>query len=121
VVFPALALAAPPRGSNLFIAGDGFSLEQALADAQLQRTPFDPPNYKILVTGEEAERLAADRADPEVVDLVREAQQSGASIYVCSKDLKRLGLDPGELLPGVAAVPPAPPPDQKTASVCAAD
>ena len=28
------ALAGAPRGQNLFIAGDGFTLDQALADAQ---------------------------------------------------------------------------------------
>jgi hypothetical protein len=33
------AVAGAPRGQNLFIAGDGFTLDQALADAQKERTP----------------------------------------------------------------------------------
>src|SRR4030095_5551387 len=46
-VFPSLvlalglstALAGAPRGQNLFIAGDGFTLDQAMAEAEAQRTP----------------------------------------------------------------------------------
>lgn len=131
------ALAAAPLGPNLFIAGDGFTLEQAIGDAQAQRTPLDPPDYKILVIGSEAQRLVAARATPEVIRLVRKARESGASIFVCGKDLKALGLRPEDLLPGVVAVrgfipydssriedwerklPRAP--DRKTMSVCAAD
>jgi predicted peroxiredoxin len=125
VVLPPLvlsiALAAAPLGPNLFIAGDGFTLEQALADAQAQRTPLDPPNYKILVTGDEVQRLVARRTTPDVAELVHKAQESGASIFVCGKDLKALGLQSEDLLPGVAAVPPAPAPDRKSMSVCAFD
>jgi intracellular sulfur oxidation DsrE/DsrF family protein len=132
-----IAFAAAPVGQNLFIAGDGFTLEQAIADAQAQRTPLDRPNYKILVTGNEAQRLLAARATPDVVDLVRKAQASGGSVFVCGKDLKALGARPDDLLPGVVAVrgyipydssriedwerklPRAP--DRKSMAVCAVD
>jgi len=131
------ALAAAPVGPNLFIAGDGFTLEQALADAAAQRTAQDPPGYKILVTGDEVRRLVTARATPDVTDLVRKARESGAAVLVCGKDLKALGLGPADLLPGVVAVrgyipydsskiedwerklPRAP--DRKSMAVCAVD
>ena len=136
-LFLSTALAAAPVGPNLFIAGDGFTLEQALADAAAQRTAQDPPGYKILVTGDEVRRLEAAQATPDVVDLVAKARQSGASVFVCGKDLKPLGLKPDDLLPGVVAVrgyipydeskiedwerrlPRAP--DRKSLAVCAED
>ena len=132
-----LALAAAPLGPNLFVAGDGFTLEQAIADAQAQRTEQDPPRYKILVTGDEVRRLEAAQATPDVTDLLAKARQSGASVFVCGKDLKALGLGPADLLPGVVAVrgyipydsskiedwerrlPRAP--DRKSLAVCAED
>ncbi|HYR35545.1 MAG TPA: hypothetical protein VEQ87_14730 [Burkholderiales bacterium] len=132
----ALALAAAPLGPNLFVAGDGFTLEQAMADAQAQRTPEDPPP-KILVTGDQAARLAAARATPDTIELIRRARRGGAGIYVCGKDLKAHGLRPGDLVPGVIAVrgyvsgdpsraedwerrlPPAP--DRKSMAICASD
>jgi hypothetical protein len=124
-------------GPNLFIAGDGFTLEQAIADAAAQRTEQDPPNYKILVTGSEARRVVAAGATRDVIDLIGKARQSGASVFVCGKDLKALGLRPEALLPGVFAVrgyipydssriedwerklPRAP--DRKSLAVCSSD
>jgi intracellular sulfur oxidation DsrE/DsrF family protein len=124
-------------GPNLFIAGDGFTLEQAIADAQNQRTEQDPKTWKLLVVGDEVRRLTRQAATPEVRDLVRKAQQSGAYVFVCGKDLKALGLREPDLLPGVAAVrgfipydpariedwerklPRAP--DAKSMAICSAD
>jgi len=103
------ALAAGPRGQNLFIAGDGFTLDQAIADAQKERTPQDSPRWR----------------------------KSGGTLFVCSKDLKALGLRPAAMLSGVVAVrgylpydaskvedwerklPRAP--DAKSVAVCSAD
>jgi hypothetical protein len=131
------ALAAGPRGQNLFIAGDGFTLGQALADAQKERTPQDSPRYRILATGEEVRRLMGVGAAPDGYDLLVRARKSGGTFFVCSKDLKALGLRPGDMLPGVVAVrgylpydaskvedwerklPRAP--DAKSVAVCSAD
>jgi hypothetical protein len=130
------ALAAP-RGQNLFIAGDGFTLDQAIVDAQAQRTPLDSPRYRILATGEEVRRLMAVGAAPDGTELLAKARLSGGTVFVCSRDLKLRGLKPGDLLPGVVAVrgylpydpskvedwerrlPRAP--DAKSLAVCAAD
>jgi len=131
------ALAAGPRGQNLFIAGDGFTLDQAIADAQKERTPHDSPRYRILATGEEVRRLMGIGAAPDGHDLLVSARKSGGMFFVCSKDLKALGLRPGDMLPGVVAVrgylpydaskiedwerrlPRAP--DAKSVAVCSAD
>src|ERR1044071_8085982 len=64
------ALAAGPRGQTLFIAGDGFTLDQAIADAQKERTPQDSPRYRILATGEEVRRLMGVGAAPDGHDLL---------------------------------------------------
>jgi len=131
------ALAAGPRGQNLFIAGDGFTLDQALADAQKERTPQDSPRYRILATGEEVRRLMGVGAAPDGYDVLARARKSGGTIFVCGKDLKALGLRPEDMIPGVVAVrgylpydsskvedwerrlPRAP--DAKSLAVCAAD
>ena len=131
------ALAAGPRGQNLFIAGDGFTLDQALADAQKERTPQDSPRYRILATGEEVRRLMGVGAAPDGYDLLVRARKSGGTFFVCSKDLKALGLRPEDMIPGVVAVrgylpydsskiedwerklPRAP--DAKSIAVCSAD
>ena len=131
------ALAGAPRGQNLFIAGDGFTLDQALADAQKERTPQDSPRYRILATGEEVRRLMGVGAAPDGHDLLVRARKSGGTFFVCGKDLKALGLRPEDMLPGVVAVrgylpydaskiedwerrlPRAP--DAKSVAVCSAD
>jgi len=130
-------VAAAPRGENLFIAGDGFTVEQAIGDAQAQRTPLDSPRYRILVTGEQVRRLLAVGAAPDGNELLLKARRSGGTVLVCSKDLKALGLKPADVLPGVVAVrgylpydpskvddwertlPRAP--DAKSLAVCAGD
>ena len=61
----ATPVAAAPRGQNLFIAGDGFTLEQAMGDAEAQRTPLDSPRYRILATGEQVRRLMGVGAAPD--------------------------------------------------------
>ncbi|HET7364594.1 MAG TPA: hypothetical protein VFJ70_13590 [Burkholderiales bacterium] len=96
----AAALHAAPLGPNLYIAGDGFTLEQAAADAQREGATA----YKILVTGAEARRLIAARATRETTDLLRLARASGARIFVCAKDVKALGVTPRDLVKGVTTV-----------------
>jgi predicted peroxiredoxin len=126
-----------PLGPNLYIAGDGFTIEQALGDATTQRTPLDAPTWKLLVTGDQAQRLIAGRVSADTLAVLRKAQASGARIFVCSKDLKALGVTPQDLVRGVIAVrgyigsrasaiapwewrlPRAP--DRKSLSVCAQD
>ncbi|MBS0337890.1 MAG: hypothetical protein JSS40_13960 [Proteobacteria bacterium] len=105
VVLAAAAQAAPARlpGDNLFIAGDGFSLEQAISDVAAQRTAGDPP-ARILVIGAEARRLKKGDASYTVRDLVASSRRAGTAFYVCGKDMRAAGLVAKDLLPGVRAV-----------------
>jgi hypothetical protein len=130
-------VAAAPHGQNLFIAGDGFTLDQAMADAEAQRTPQDSPRYRILATGEQVRRLMGVGASPDGYDVLARARKTGGTIFVCGKDLKALGLRPEDMIPGVVAVrgylpydasktedwerklPRAP--DAKSLAVCASD
>src|SRR5438067_5460685 len=94
LTFASATAAAPafaaPIGPNLFIADNAFTIERAVADAAAQRTPQDPPTWKLLVTDSEAQRLLASRATPATTDAIRKARASGATVFVCSKDLKAL-------------------------------
>jgi hypothetical protein len=96
----ASAHAAAPLGPNLYIAGDGFTLEQALADARREGATA----YKILVTGAEAQRLIASRATPDTTELLRQARAGGGRVFVCAKDVKAAGVMPRDLLRGVIVV-----------------
>jgi len=107
----ALSLSAVPSssyarlfGPDLFVAGDGFTLEQAVSDAARQHTSQDAPAYKLLVVGSEIQRIKTSTESSDVRDLLQQAAQRGASIYVCAKDLKALGLKPADLVPSVRAV-----------------
>jgi|SRR5579859_3005886 len=103
LTFASAAMAAP-LGPNLFIADDAFTIERAVADAATQRTPQDPPTWKLLVADKQAVRLLASRATPATTDIIRTARASGAVVFVCAKDLKALNATPRDLIPGVHAV-----------------
>lgn len=91
-------------GPNLFVAGDGFTLEKAVSDAANQHTSQDAPAYKLLVVGSEIQRIETSAESSDAHDLLQQAAQHGASIFVCVKDLKALGLQPADLVPNVRAV-----------------
>ena len=99
----AQAAVARMPGDNLFIAGDGFSIEQAVADVAAQRTAGDPP-ARILVIGAEAKRLKKGEASYTVRDSVAAARRGGAVFYICGKDMRASGLAAKDLIPGVRAV-----------------
>ena len=98
------APASPPLGPNLFIADNAFTIEQAIADAAAQRTPDDGPTWKLLVADREAARLIAAQATPATLEALGRARASGATVYVCAKDLKALNVTPRDLVQGVHAV-----------------
>ena len=100
----ASAAAAAPLGPNLFVADNAFTIERAVADEVAQRTPEDPPAWKLLVADNEARRLLASNATPATVDIIRKARALGATVYVCAKDLKALNATPRDLIAGVHAV-----------------
>lgn len=103
-VFLTSAAVAAPMGPNLFIADNAFTIEQAVADAAAQRTPQDGPTWKLLVADRGAARLIASGASSSTLGVIQKARSSGATVYVCAKDLKALNATPRDLVPGVHAV-----------------
>jgi len=103
LTFASTAMAAP-IGPNLFIADNVFTIEKAVADAAAQRTPQDPPTWKLLVTDREAQRVLASRVTPATTEIIRKARASGATVVICAKDLKALNATPRDLIPGIHAV-----------------
>jgi hypothetical protein len=91
---------AAPLGPKLYIAGDGFTLEQAVGDAAREGAAA----YKVLVTGSEAPRLIASRASRGTLDVVRKVRADGGRIFVCAKDVRAASVTPRELIKGVIAV-----------------
>jgi len=105
-LLPSPSPAARPRlfGPNLFIAGDGFTLEQAVADAAAQHTDQDLPGYKLLVVGSELPRVTRARATPDTSRLLDQVRRSSGVVYACARDVKAMGLGPADLLSGVRIV-----------------
>lgn len=99
----AQAAGARMPGENLFIAGDGFSIEQAVADVAAQRTKGDPP-ARILVIGAETRRLKKADASYTLLDAIASTKRAGTVFYVCGKDMRAAGLLAKDLIPGVRAV-----------------
>jgi hypothetical protein len=95
---------ASPLGPNLYIADGQFTMEQALADAMAQRTPDDPPTWKMLVTDREAPRLIAAGASAATLGVMQKARAASGIVYVCAKDLKAINATPRDLIQGVHAV-----------------
>ena len=89
---------------DLFIAGDGFSLKEAFADARKQRSAVDSPNFQVLVVEPEVKRLVRGGATQRSITQIRAARRSGAVVSVCQKDLTSLRLKAADLMPGVQTV-----------------
>lgn len=119
------------RGDNVFIAGDGFSIEQAVADAAAQRRAGDPP-ARIVVLGAETKRLKKGEAGYSVLDAVSAGRRQGAGFYLCARDMRAAGMAAKDVIPGVQVVrgwseaPPQPQeeqfrmaPERRMRSLCA--
>ena len=102
---PTAALAQAQGG--LYIAGSGFSFEQA-ATQGIAKNPNGrrffiltlPPNTEAVAQG--APKRAAEARD--------KATARGAVLLVCQRDIDNGAIDPTRLVPGVVAVRGFPPP-----------
>lgn len=87
-------------GGSVFVAGDAFSLEQAFADATLEKLG-GAGSFTIVATQREAAKLTEKGAKPNVKTAVRQFQQAGGRFYLCDRDLAAAKLAPKDVLPGV--------------------
>lgn len=88
--------------SALYIAGERFSLEQAIADATLESLgPDGASPFTVVAIGPESRKLTFKGTRPNVRDAVRRMQQSGGLFFVCERDVKQAGWARKDLLPGV--------------------
>jgi intracellular sulfur oxidation DsrE/DsrF family protein len=92
----------PTGGGALYIAGDGFSLEQAVADGI--RENGGKTEFRVLVLGAEISKLGFHGATREVTSVIGEATRNLGRFYVCERDMKRQSFSPSDFLPGVEVV-----------------
>ena len=86
----------------IYIAGDRFSLEQAIADATLENVgPDGSSPFVVVATGSESRKLTVKGTKRNIRDAVRRMQRAGGAFYVCERDVKQAGLSKKDLLPGV--------------------
>jgi hypothetical protein len=91
---------APANGNAFYVAGNKFTLEQAFADATLDKlSGRGSGDIVIIATERETTKLTIKGSKDGVKNAVRELQRAGGAFYLCERDLK--GIDPKDLLPGV--------------------
>ena len=97
------ATAAVVNGGG-YVAGDGFTLSEALAQARQEHPPGSFRPFWLLALDGAVGALARRGAGPDMATAVADIQRRGGTVYVCEQDLRAAGLDSAELLPGVQAV-----------------
>ncbi len=105
--FAALLLAASLHAQErpsaaVYIAGERFSLEQAIADAALENVgPDESAPFQIVAIGPEMRKLTVKGSKRNIRDAVERMERAGGSFYVCERDVKQARLGKKDLLPGV--------------------
>lgn len=95
---------AQAASGDVYVAGQGISLEQAFMQA-LAENPGKPKEaFWIVVAGTDAARLSKAKAGAELVERVKAVRARGGVVFVCRSDLTRSGIQEGDLLDGVAPV-----------------
>jgi len=90
------------EGGAVYVAGDRFSLEQAIADATLENVgPDGSTPFHIVAIGRESRKLTIRGTKRNVREAVRRIRSAGGTFYICERDVKQQGLSQKDLLPGV--------------------
>lgn len=87
-----------------YIAGSGFSLAQAIADAKREHPAGSSQGFWIVVMGAELGSLARNTASADLLADLTSLQQRGGVVFVCERDLNAAGLTAQDLIPGVQVV-----------------
>lgn len=85
--FLALSLAAaamPAQGQGVYVAGQGFALEQAVEQALREQRKGTA--FWLVAAGEEAQRVVQGEGG-EVSDLLEQVREHGGVIYACERNL----------------------------------
>lgn len=87
-----------------YIAGSGFSLAQAIADAKREHPAGTSRGFWLVVMGAELGKLTRDSAETDLLADLTTLQQRGGAIFVCERDLNAAGLKVQDLVSGVQVV-----------------
>lgn len=87
----------------VYVADAAFQVEDVLQEVLVTNRPVRPTRFWVVVTGDQVSFMTkahgiTDRKLAKGIDLLR---QYGAFLRVCERDMARLGLVPGDLLPWV--------------------
>jgi hypothetical protein len=94
---------APVHEGLVYVVDAKFDLEEVLEEVLVRRRPQRVEKFWVVVTGDEVSRMtrATGLADPQLARAVDLVRQFGAILYVCERDLQRLGIPADGLLPWV--------------------
>lgn len=98
------AIGADVSEGEVYVAGQTFTLEQALRQALAENQPDATRRFWVVVSGRDAARLARSDADPGLLDSIKRVHERGGIVYVCQSDLAAHGVAPSELIPHVAPI-----------------
>ena len=88
---------------EVYLAGQAFTLEQALSQALAENPADSKRRFWVVVAGRDALLATAD-ANVGVRDSIKRIQQRGGIIYVCRSDMQAHGIKSSDLIPGAAPV-----------------
>ena len=89
---------------EVYVAGQTFTLEQALRQALVENPSDTSRRFWVVVSGRDAARLARRDADSGLLDSIKRVHERGGVIYVCQSDIAAHGVAPSELIPQVAPI-----------------
>lgn len=96
--------AAEMEEGGVYVAGQGFTLEQAISQALAENASGAKRRFWIVVSGRDAARLASADADSGLRDSVKHVRAQGGIVYVCESDMRAQGIAPTKLMPEVVPV-----------------
>lgn len=100
-----LALAARPASQGeVYIAGDPFSLDEAISQALRENAYEDHRQFWVVAIGQEIPKLSRQKATNATRDSLRELYRRGGIVLVCEFDLPLIGVTKADLLPGIKPI-----------------